>query len=47
LTRQGRHHLEVAASRVRSRLAAWLADWDESEIDNFTNLFIRFNDSIA
>jgi DNA-binding MarR family transcriptional regulator len=47
LTRQGRHHLEVAASRVRSRLADWLADWDESEIDHFTNLFIRFNDSIA
>ncbi len=47
LTRQGRHHLDVAASRVRSRLASWLADWDETEIDNFTSLFVRFNESIV
>jgi DNA-binding MarR family transcriptional regulator len=47
LTPQGRHNLDLAASRVRSRLAGWLADWDESEIDNFTSLFVRFNDSIV
>jgi DNA-binding MarR family transcriptional regulator len=47
LTPQGRRHLEVAASRVRSRLSGWLADWDESEIENFISLFIRFNESIV
>jgi DNA-binding MarR family transcriptional regulator len=47
LTPLGRHHLDLAASRVRSRLASWLADWDESEIENFTGLFVRFNESIG
>lgn len=47
LTPQGQHHLDAAASRVRSKLASWLADWDESEIENFTGLFVRFNDSIV
>jgi DNA-binding MarR family transcriptional regulator len=47
LTPQGRHNLDLAASRVRSRLASWLANWDESEIDSFTGLFVRFNDSIV
>jgi DNA-binding MarR family transcriptional regulator len=47
LTPLGRHHLDLAASRVRSRLTSWLADWDESEIENFTGLFVRFNESIG
>lgn len=47
LTPQGRQHLDRAASRVRSKLASWLADWDESEIENFTGLFVRFNESIV
>jgi DNA-binding MarR family transcriptional regulator len=47
LTPQGQHHLDLAASRVRSKLARWLADWDKSEIENFTALFVRFNESLV
>jgi DNA-binding MarR family transcriptional regulator len=47
LTANGRRNLDMAASRVRSKLADWLADWEETEIHLFARLFVRFNDSTA
>lgn len=47
LSPKGRRDLDLAAARVRSRLAVWLADWDESDINLFSGLFVRFNESIV
>jgi DNA-binding MarR family transcriptional regulator len=43
LTPTGEQRLAAAAEAIRSRLAAWLTDWNDLDIATFAELVARFN----
>jgi DNA-binding MarR family transcriptional regulator len=45
VTAAGRRKLATAATRIRARLAEWLADWEDQDIATFASLVTRFNRS--
>jgi DNA-binding MarR family transcriptional regulator len=43
LSPTGEQRLAAAAEAIRSRLAAWLTDWNDLDIATFAELVARFN----
>jgi DNA-binding MarR family transcriptional regulator len=47
LTPAGRRALTADADRVRARLTGWLENWEDRDIDAFTDLMARFNAAVG